>query len=284
MISVWLSVDPLAEKYPSYSPYTFCLNNPVIYTDPDGRDVVSIGFNLNLTKFFQSISKTSGYKTIFKRFLGNQDNVYISPDNDPGHYGYGPGTRVKPNGYGEGYELFIGGASYLSNSGDLIVDPTFMAKVLVHEGLHLKWALIEDEGKLAAYPTLKKHMNRQSDPTFTNSKGGMYHGHHEAMAEGYISVFVETMRDFDAEYGTEHSDDWYNAMAWMGSLSEFSNAYQNLDSSTRTNYNKIIRNETRYNNYLKVKANGGTSNQIQRAKNKVDWNLFNQTRTKTGTE
>lgn len=73
-------------------------------------------------------------------------------------------------------------------------------------------------------------------------------------------------------------------MAWMGSLSEYSNAYQNLDSSTRTNYNKIIRNETRYNNYLKVKANGGTSNQIQRAKNKVDWNLFNQTRTKTGTE
>ncbi len=189
-ISVWLSVDPLAEKYPSYSPYTFCLNNPVIYTDPDGRDVVPIGFNLNLTKFFQSISKTSGYKTIFKRFLGNQDNVFISPDNDPGHYGYGPGTRVKPNGYGEGYELFIGGASYLSNSGDLIVDPTFMAKVLVHEGLHLKWALIEDEGKLAAYPTLKKHMNRQSDPTFTNSKGGMYHGHHEAMAEGYIYMYL----------------------------------------------------------------------------------------------
>ena len=35
--SIWLSVDPLAEKFPGVSPYTFCLNNPLIYVDPDGR-------------------------------------------------------------------------------------------------------------------------------------------------------------------------------------------------------------------------------------------------------
>ena len=32
----WLSVDPLANKYPSVSPYNFCSNNPIIYKDPDG--------------------------------------------------------------------------------------------------------------------------------------------------------------------------------------------------------------------------------------------------------
>ena len=36
--SIWLSVDPLAEKLPSWSPYNFCYNNPVNVTDPDGRD------------------------------------------------------------------------------------------------------------------------------------------------------------------------------------------------------------------------------------------------------
>ncbi|EKT3958482.1 RHS repeat-associated core domain-containing protein [Flavobacterium psychrophilum] len=36
--SLWLNVDPLAEKYPSMSPYNFCYNNPVNVTDPDGRD------------------------------------------------------------------------------------------------------------------------------------------------------------------------------------------------------------------------------------------------------
>jgi RHS repeat-associated protein len=34
----WLSLDPLAAKYPQLSPYNFCNNNPVIYTDFDGRD------------------------------------------------------------------------------------------------------------------------------------------------------------------------------------------------------------------------------------------------------
>ena len=33
----WMSPDPLSEEFPSYSPYNFCFNNPMRYTDPDGR-------------------------------------------------------------------------------------------------------------------------------------------------------------------------------------------------------------------------------------------------------
>ena len=35
--SIWYSVDPLAEKFPNYSPYVYCYNNPINYYDPDGR-------------------------------------------------------------------------------------------------------------------------------------------------------------------------------------------------------------------------------------------------------
>ena len=35
--SIWLSVDPLAEKFPNHSPYSFCFNNPLRFVDPDGR-------------------------------------------------------------------------------------------------------------------------------------------------------------------------------------------------------------------------------------------------------
>jgi RHS repeat-associated protein len=36
-VSIWLSVDPLAEKLPHASPYAFCLNNPILFVDPDGQ-------------------------------------------------------------------------------------------------------------------------------------------------------------------------------------------------------------------------------------------------------
>lgn len=35
----WLSVDPKSDKYPGWSPYNYCLNNPLINVDPDGREV-----------------------------------------------------------------------------------------------------------------------------------------------------------------------------------------------------------------------------------------------------
>jgi len=38
-LSMWISVDPLADKYPSHSPYNFVMNNPVMLIDPDGMRV-----------------------------------------------------------------------------------------------------------------------------------------------------------------------------------------------------------------------------------------------------
>lgn len=36
----WLSVDPLAKKYPQHSPYNFVGGNPINSIDPDGRDII----------------------------------------------------------------------------------------------------------------------------------------------------------------------------------------------------------------------------------------------------
>ena len=38
-ISVWLSVDPLADEYPSLSAYMYTAGNPVMLVDPDGMRI-----------------------------------------------------------------------------------------------------------------------------------------------------------------------------------------------------------------------------------------------------
>jgi RHS repeat-associated protein len=39
-LGIWLSVDPMADKYPSLSPYVYCADNPVRLVDPNGEEMV----------------------------------------------------------------------------------------------------------------------------------------------------------------------------------------------------------------------------------------------------
>ena len=58
---IWLTQDPLAEKYYTVSPYAFCDNNPIIKIDKDGRigetlwDVANIAIGTH--SFVQNISE-----------------------------------------------------------------------------------------------------------------------------------------------------------------------------------------------------------------------------------
>ena len=45
VLTGWLSVDPMMDKYPSVSPYAYCLLNPVKFIDPDGQMVDDIYVN-----------------------------------------------------------------------------------------------------------------------------------------------------------------------------------------------------------------------------------------------
>ena len=39
MTTLFLSVDPMVDKYPSISPYAYCAWNPIKLVDPDGREI-----------------------------------------------------------------------------------------------------------------------------------------------------------------------------------------------------------------------------------------------------
>ena len=39
LLTGWLSVDPMADKYPNISPYAYCAWNPLKLVDPDGKEI-----------------------------------------------------------------------------------------------------------------------------------------------------------------------------------------------------------------------------------------------------
>lgn len=76
-IARWWSVDPLAGKYPSWSPYVFALNNPINLTDPDGREPIKplVGTIDQALGYF----KARGFTTV-----AQMDAFYKNPVNEDG--------------------------------------------------------------------------------------------------------------------------------------------------------------------------------------------------------
>ena len=78
-ISTWLSVDPLAEKYPTMSSYCFTANNPVMLIDPDGRWIPGLDDDGNAT---YTAEKGDTYET-FKEQYGltdKQASAMLNPE------------------------------------------------------------------------------------------------------------------------------------------------------------------------------------------------------------
>ena len=61
ILTGWLSVDPMADKYPGLSPYAYCAWNPVKLVDPDGEEIIAAlvgaAINASIEIVSQTISK-----------------------------------------------------------------------------------------------------------------------------------------------------------------------------------------------------------------------------------
>ncbi|MBO2526522.1 MAG: hypothetical protein CW341_12680 [Bacteroidetes bacterium] len=111
-LSIWLSVDPMSDKYPSLSPYVYCANNPIKLVDPNGETFVgvdgesvevhqgkdgniSVGENASEDlRRMASMINSSGSKTAAKQFMKlskSECNIHfqiVQGESDGGKLGY----------------------------------------------------------------------------------------------------------------------------------------------------------------------------------------------------
>ena len=73
-LSLWLSVDPMSDKYPNLSPYAYCTWNPVKLIDADGLDTI-FSFACNTTDSKYNENNKNLLKAM--RNLGDNPNLLI---------------------------------------------------------------------------------------------------------------------------------------------------------------------------------------------------------------
>jgi len=75
-LSIWYGVDPLAEKFPNWSPYVYVKNAPVTHIDPDGMEALRWPPKTNwqtmhkedIDHLYPKSGSEAGFETLFSRY------------------------------------------------------------------------------------------------------------------------------------------------------------------------------------------------------------------------
>ncbi len=165
-----MSVDPLAEKFPSWSPYSFCYNNPVRFIDPDGRESDDIIVKGKLAqKYVDQLDSSSSLKITRDEKTGKlsatgeakteHDQQLLNAINDPKiTVNINATDKNKKNG------KFIFGDSFDGSSkkkNDLVVakqtiNPNQAEVIEEFAGM--------DKGSVAKHGTLESYFGAQQSP------------------------------------------------------------------------------------------------------------------------
>ena len=207
-IRKWLSVDPLADKYPNISPYAYCGWNPIRFVDPDGKDIYRYD---NETGDIKLYKKTDDNFDQFGKFKYNRKTGEYEPkiNKDGSIKTYtdhrGNNDKIAKGILRDGLNIKQKGSTFLSddNGGPTINDYFNFALILdevagVEISGYVLEALGEGNRKIIQFePYIGNSLDRSKNRIMNFAPYNvLQHFHTHGHANNYIDATTPSQLDF----------------------------------------------------------------------------------------
>jgi len=182
----WTSVDPLADKYPGWSPFNYTLNNPLKYIDPDGFDVKDVqklvkAIHNDLNKAWKNSFNNDGtVQEVSGAIVSKNGNIYAkniikgSSDAATGYdFSAGKGETLEGNFHTHPYSQTEGGYTGIAASGGDIIHQAYgqSGAIMIIESGTQRFALEITDIKSAQSFMKNNDIQKMWDTAFKNAKG-----------------------------------------------------------------------------------------------------------------